>query len=44
MLIISVNKHAINEQKGFHWLWEESVPIIAYGYLFLKNYFLHVKY
>lgn len=38
MLIITVNKHTIKEQKDFHWLWEESVPIIAAGYLFFKNY------
>lgn len=44
MLIMTVNKYTIKEQKDFHWLWEEPVPITAAEYLFKSIYFLHVTY
>lgn len=43
MLIITVNKHTLKEQKDFHWLWGESVRIIAAGYLFFKKLFSTCK-
>lgn len=45
MLITTVNKHTIKEQKDFHWLWEQSVLTISCRCLSKNRYiFYNVEY